>query len=190
VYIQRFKEDKMKTNLRKMVTSSLLIAMSIIIPVVFGPFLKVYIPPFSATLAAHVPMFIAMFLGPFEAAVVGIGSVVGFLFAIPDPIVAMRASSHIVVGYIGAKMIMKKVSYGKVLAYTAPIHGVLEGLIVLMFTGDIILSIVITGIGTIIHHVVDGMISLPIIKTIQKGLGINLSTIGEKKKEKSEDIAV
>ncbi len=29
----------MKTNLKKMVISSLLIAMSIIIPVIFGPFL-------------------------------------------------------------------------------------------------------------------------------------------------------
>lgn len=180
----------MKTNLKKMVISSLLIAMSIIIPVVFGPFLKVYIPPFSATLASHVPMFIAMFLGPFEAAVVGIGSVIGFLFAIPDPIVAMRAASHIVVGYIGAKMIMKKISYGKVVAFTAPIHGILEGLIVLIFTSNIVLSIVVTGIGTIIHHVIDGIISLPIIKIIQKGLGINLSTIGEKKKEAHEDIAV
>jgi len=173
----------MKTNLKKMVISSLLIAMSIIIPVIFGPFLKVYIPPFSATLASHVPMFIAMFLGPFEAAVVGIGSVVGFLFAIGDPIVAMRASSHIVVGYIGAKMIVKKMSYGKVVAFTAPIHGVFEGLVVL-------LSIVVTGIGTIIHHVIDGLISLPIIRIIQKGLGINLSTIGEKKKEEPEDVAV
>ncbi len=179
----------MKTNLKKMVISSLLIAMSIIIPVIF-PFLRVYIPPFSATLASHVPMFIAMFLGPFEAAVVGIGSVVGFLFAIGDPIVAMRASSHIVVGYIGAKMIMKKMSYGKVVAFTAPIHGVFEGLVVLIFTGNIVLSIVVTGIGTIIHHVVDGLISLPIIRIIQKGLGINLSTIGEKKKEEPEDVAV
>ncbi len=179
----------MKTNLKKMVISSLLIAMSIIIPVIF-PFLRVHIPPFSATLASHVPMFIAMFLGPFEAAVVGIGSVVGFLFAIPDPIVAMRASSHIVVGYIGAKMIMKKMSYGKVVAFTAPIHGIFEGLVVLIFTGNIVLSIVVTGIGTIVHHVVDGLISLPIIRIIQKGLGINLSTIGEKKKEEPEDVAV
>jgi niacin transporter len=179
----------MKTNLKKMVISSLLIAMSIIIPVIL-PFLRVYIPPFSATLASHVPMFIAMFLGPFEATVVGIGSVVGFLFAIPDPIVAMRASSHIVVGYIGAKMIMKKMSYGKVVAFTAPIHGIFEGLVVLIFTGNIVLSIVVTGIGTIIHHVVDGIISLPIIRIIQKGLGINLSTIGEKKKEEPEDVAV
>lgn len=180
----------MKTNLKKMVISSLLIAMSIIIPVIFGPFLKVYIPPFSATLASHVPMFIAMFLGPFEAAVVGIGSVVGFLFAIPDPIVAMRASSHIVVGYIGAKMIMKKMSYGKVVAFTAPIHGIFEGLVVLIFTGNIVLSIIVTGIGTIVHHVVDGLISLPIIRIIQKGLRINLSTIGEKTKEEPEDVAV
>jgi len=158
----------MKTNLKKMVISSLLIAMSIIIPVIFGPFLKVYIPPFSATLASHVPMFIA----------------------IGDPIVAMRASSHIVVGYIGAKMIVKKMSYGKVVAFTAPIHGIFEGLVVLIFTGNIVLSIVVTGIGTIIHHVIDGLISLPIIRIIQKGLGINLSTIGEKKKEEPEDVAV
>ncbi|MFR1708387.1 MAG: ECF transporter S component [Clostridium sp.] len=180
----------MKTNLKKMVVSSLLIAMSIIIPVIFGPFLKVYIPPFSATLASHVPMFIAMFLGPFEAAVVGIGSVIGFLFAIPDPIVAMRAASHIVVGYVGAKMLIKKVSYGKVVAFTAPIHGIIEGIIVLAFTSNILLALVVTGVGTMIHHVVDGIISLPIIRIIQRGLRIDLSTIGEKKSETSKKIAI
>ncbi|MEG1254517.1 ECF transporter S component [Clostridium sp.] len=172
----------MKTNLRKMVISALLIAMSIVIPVVFGPFLKVYIPPFSATLAAHVPLIIAMYLGPFEAAVVGIGSVIGFLFAIPDPIVAMRASSHIVVGYLGAKMLLKNMSYTKTMILTAPIHGIIEGLIVLAFTRNIVLSIVVTGVGTMLHHAVDAIIALPIIRIIQKSVGIDLAAVGEKKK--------
>lgn len=172
----------MKTNTKKLTASALLIALSILIPMVLGNTpLKIYIPPFSATLGSHIPMFIGMFLGPFEAIVIGIGSAVGFMLAIGNPIIALRAASHIIVGYVAAKMILKKVPYIKTVAYTAPIHGLLEGLVVLIFTPASGWTFVwITAIGTLFHHIVDAAISLPIIQSIEKGARINLSSLGER----------
>lgn len=179
----------MRTNVKKLTTCALLIALSILIPLVFGNTpLKIYIPPFSATLGAHIPMFIGMFLGPFEAIVIGIGSAMGFMSN--GPIIALRATSHIVVGYVAAKMLQRNMSYAKASAFTAPIHGILEGLVVLILAPSSGWTLVwITVVGTICHHIADAAISLPIIKAIQKGAGINLATIGEKRKSK-QDIAV
>lgn len=173
----------MKTNTKKLTASALLIALSILIPLVFGNTpLKIYIPPFSATLGSHIPMFIGIFLGPFEAIVIGIGSAIGFMLAMGNPVIALRAASHIIVGFVAAKLLLKKISYSKAVAWTAPIHGILEGLVVLLLTPSAGMSFVwITAIGTIIHHMIDGVISLPIIKSIEKGTRMKLSAIGEKR---------
>ena len=59
-------------NPKKITIAALLTASAIIIP--FVVFLKVIIPPFTATLGSHAPMFIAMVLGPEIAVMVGLGS--------------------------------------------------------------------------------------------------------------------
>ncbi len=179
----------MKTNTKKLTASALLIALAILIPMVFGNTpLKIYIPPFSATLGSHIPMFIGMFLGPFEAIVIGIGSTVGFMLAMGNPIIALRAASHIIVGYVAAKMILKKMSYAKAVAFTAPIHGILEGLVVLILAPSSGWTFVwVTAVGTLLHHIVDGAISLPIIKSIEKGAKINLTTLGERNSRSGSD---
>lgn len=174
----------MKTNTKKLTASALLIALSILIPIIFGSTpLKIYMPPFSAILGSHIPMFIGIFLGPFEAIVIGIGSSLGFLLSMGNPIIALRAASHIIVGYIASKMILRNISYKKSVIITAPIHGILEGLVVLILAPSLGMSFVwITALGTLIHHLVDGAISLPIIKSIERGSRINLSTLGERNK--------
>lgn len=174
----------MKTNTKKLTASALLIALSILIPMVFGNTpLKIYIPPFSATLGSHIPMFIGIFLGPFEAIVIGIGSAIGFMISMGNPVIALRAASHIIVSYIAAKLILKKVSYTKAVTLTAPIHGILEGLVVLLLTPSAGMSFVwITAIGTLIHHLVDAAISMTIIKSIEKGTNLKLSALGEQKR--------
>lgn len=179
----------MKINTKKLTASALLISLSILIPMVFGNTpLKIYIPPFSATLGSHIPMFIGMFLGPFEAIVIGIGSAIGFMLAMGNPVIALRAASHIIVGYISAKMILKKMSYTKAVVFTAPIHGLLEGLVVLLLTPASGWTFVwVTAIGTLFHHLVDAAISLPIIKSIEKGARINLSTLGERNSNLGKD---
>ncbi|OOM07273.1 ECF transporter S component [Clostridium saccharobutylicum] len=159
----------MNTKIRQMVYAGLLTALAIIIPIQFT-FLRFYVPPaFSATLASHVPMMLSMLISPFVAVVVGIGSTLGFLLAgTPAPVVA-RAATHIIVGYIGAKIIMKNRSYVKAVAITAPIHGLLEMLVVIPFVGiNLNFILLITTIGTIIHHSIDGIIAYALIKAIAK----------------------
>ena len=158
----------MNKRVKQMIYAALLSALAIIIPIQFG-FLKVYIPPFSATLAAHVPMFISMLISPMVAVVVGVGSGLGFLFAgMPMPVV-FRALTHILVGYVGAKIIKKTHNYAKASIITAPIHGLAEAIVVIPFIGlDLYQLLIVTLVGGVIHHCVDSIIAYGIVKSVAK----------------------
>jgi len=137
----------MKTNVKKMIITALLIAFSIIIPSAFG-----------------------------------LGSAVGFLLAFPDPIIAARAATHMAVGYVGARLVLKNFSYVSVMSITAPIHGLLEALVVYGMTKNLFLAFVVVGVGTILHHIADSLITAPLIATLSRVLKIDLKSIGEKSK--------
>lgn len=160
-------------SIKKLTYCALLIALSIVIPLAFG-FLKVQAGPFSATLASHVPLFIAMFLGPFAAAMVGLGSALGFLISAPA-VIAARAFMHTFVGLVGAILIKKGVSFSKVIAITAPIHAVLEALAVIPFGFTMYKVLVVVGVGTFLHHMVDGIIAFALIKALVKNLKLDLT---------------
>lgn len=155
-----------RERLRKMVFAAVLTAIAIIIPVQFG-FLKVVIGPFTATIASHVPMFLAMLISPSVAVVVGVGSALGFFITSP-PVIAARAATHIVVGYVGAKIIEKDKNFKKATLITAPIHGILEGLMVIPFGYSFYQVIIVVAIGTILHHFVDGSISYALATALAK----------------------
>lgn len=164
----------MRNKTKQMIYAALLTALAIIIPIQFG-FLKILIPPFSATLAAHVPMFISMLISPMVAVVVGIGSAVGFLLSgTPMPIV-LRAATHILVGYVGASIIIKKRNYAMASIVTAPIHGIAEALVVIPFVGfDLFTLVVVTCIGGIIHHLVDSVLAYVIVKAVSTAKGTDI----------------
>jgi len=155
-------------NVKELVFAALLTAFAIIIPIQFG-FLKIYIPPFSATIASHVPMFLAMLISPMVAVIVGIGSGVGFLLSgMPAPIV-FRALTHIIVGLVGARIVLKDKNFKKAILITGPIHGILEALVVIPFVGgDIYQILIVTGVGAFIHHYVDGTISYVLAEAVAK----------------------
>lgn len=155
-----------RERVRKMVFAAVLTAIAIIIPTQFG-FLKIVIGPFTATIASHVPMFLAMLISPSVAIFVGLGSALGFFITTPL-VVAARASMHIIVGYIGAKIVAKDKNFKKAIAITAPIHGILEGLIVIPFGFSVYQFIVVVAVGTILHHFVDGTISYALAKALSK----------------------
>lgn len=161
----------MKTNVRKITYAALLIALAIIIPINFG-FLKIQIPPFTATLASHVPLFLSMLLGPWVAVAVGLGSALAFLIT-SGQVIAARAFMHVFVGLIGAILIKKKVSLTKVIFITAPIHGALEAIAVIPFGFTMYKILVVIGIGSAIHHLVDGAIALVLIKALSKTMNFN-----------------
>ncbi len=176
----------MDNKIKQMAYAGLLTALAIIIPIQFG-FLKIYIPPFSATLAAHVPMMLSMLISPFVAIIVGIGSTIGFLVSgTPAPVVA-RAATHIVVGFIGAQVIIKNKNYVKAAAVTAPIHGLLEALVVIPFVGfDVYQLLVVTAVGSILHHCIDSVIAYVIVKAVAKARNKNIyNALGEFNAEKA-----
>lgn len=140
--------------------------MAIVIPRSFG-FLRIQIPPFTATIGSHVPMFIAMIISPATAAFVGVGSAIGFLITSPL-VVAARAFTHVFVGVLGAAFIERDLSLFKTIIITAPLHGALEAVIVMPFGFTWYNMLVVVGVGTIIHHLIDGLVAYAIIKALDR----------------------
>ena len=155
----------MKT--KELVIGAMLSAFSLIIPLVFGQTLSIQIPPFSATLAAHVPTMLAFLISPLAAVMVGIVSAFGFLIT-KGPVIAARALTHAVFGGVGAYLVKKGMSLTKALIITAPIHALLEALVVLPFGFTLYKGFVIVGVGTLIHHTIDSVITIIIAKMLLK----------------------
>ena len=150
---------------REMVLTALLIALGIIIPIYFG-FLRVVLPPaFTATLMAHVPIFIAMFISPWSAVFTAIGTTAGFAFAGLSPVVTARAASHIVF----AVVIRRRWNLVAVGVVTALLHALFEGLTVYVFlkfglmaateSSFVSAAFYVTGVGTLIHDTIDYIIA-------------------------------
>jgi niacin transporter len=153
-------------DVKKLTYTALLTAWVIIIPIYFKG-LQVVIPPFTATITAHVPIFIAMLLGPEAAIMVALGSALGFFISSPL-VVAARALMHVIVALVGATMIKKGKSFNTALIVTAPIHAILEALVVIPFGFTMYKVLIVVGIGTLLHHTADGIISTVLVKSISK----------------------
>ena len=162
-------------KIQLMIINALLLALAIIIPLIFP---KIYIPPFSATLASHLPVMVAMFINPISAVFVSIGSAVGFFFAFPgNMIIAARALTHLVFAFVGSYLIKKKVNIFLIIILTAILHALFEMMIVMIppFNFDFIESALWVGVGTLAHHFVDAIITYPVILTLRKANIINFS---------------
>lgn len=144
---------------KELMYGAILTSLSLIIPLAFGGFLGVTLPPFSATLASHVPIMIAISISPFTALTVALGSTLGFLIKL-GPIIAARASMHIVFGVLGALLYKKGMRLTKVLLLMLPVHALSEALIVIPFGFDLYKAGVVIGIGTGIHHIIDSIITI------------------------------
>ncbi|NMA55166.1 MAG: ECF transporter S component [Firmicutes bacterium] len=156
---------------RDLVYGAMLTALSLLIPIAFGNYLRVYLPPFSATLASHVPVMLAMLVSPSVAALVGIGSSIGFLVVL-GPVIAARAAVHIAVGIVGA-ILARNHTFATALLATAPIHALGEVLVVLPFGFSSYEAWVLVGVGTLLHHTADALIALAIAAGI-KVAGISI----------------
>jgi niacin transporter len=153
-------------RIRDLVYGSILTALALIIPIAFGGYLRVYLPPFSATLTSHVPVLLAMLAGPAVAAMVGVGSALGFLLVL-GPVVAARAAVHMLVGAIGAMLVQQGRSFRFALLFTAPLHSVFEALVVLPFGFTSYEALIIVGVGTFLHHLVDATIALAVVASLK-----------------------
>ncbi len=175
---------KTKINTRDMVITALLIAIGIIIPIYFS-FLKVVLPPaFTATLLSHVPIFIAMFISPWSAAFTAIGTTIGFAVnPVIGPVVTARAGSHIIFALVGAFMIKKNCNLVSVGVATAILHALFEAITVYIFLslgltateeGVTYFSAAFytTGIGTLIHDIIDFIVACGIGAALAKAKAI------------------
>jgi niacin transporter len=151
---------------RDLVYGALLTALSLLIPLAFASYLKVYLPPFSATLASHVPVMLAMLISPAVAIMVGLGSAVGFLIML-GPVIAARALVHVPVGIIGAYLVARNRKFATALLVTAPVHALGEVLAVLPFGFTSYEAWVLVGVGTLLHHGADALISLAVAGSLK-----------------------
>ena len=117
-------------NIREFTITGLLTALAIVIPMIMP--VKVLIPPFTATLASHLPLIISMFISPFSAVITAIGSAIGF-FITMSPIVGGRAATHVFFTLAGAYMIKNNKNPWLVVAVTMVLHSVSDMLIVYIF---------------------------------------------------------
>lgn len=76
-------------NINQLVLAGVLCGIGIVVPMLMP---KIVIGPMSFTLASHVAIFIAMFISPKLAAVVCLGTTLGFFMTTPV-IIALRAAS-------------------------------------------------------------------------------------------------
>jgi niacin transporter len=150
---------------RELALGGLFTAFSLLIPLVFGPYLRIVAGPFSATLASHVPLFLGALVSPMAAAMVGAASALGFLITM-GPLIAARALSHIVLGLVAALIIRKGKPFYLALLAVLPIHAGLEALVVIPFGFSVYDWGVVVGIGTALHHLVDGAMAAAVARVL------------------------
>lgn len=176
-------QNKVKT----MTIAGLLSALGILIPMIAPRFM---LEPASYTLASHVPIYIAMFISLPVAVFVAIVTGIGFFIGFPL-VVALRAFSHIFFVVIGAYVLSKnknilnnKVSAFLFVFIISLIHAVSEVIVVSLFYlgGDVseiyyekgyfFSVIVLVGIGTLIHSMLDFIIAALVWKPVHKVVSI------------------
>lgn len=150
---------------KELALGGLLTAFALLIPLVFGPYLRIIAGPFSATLASHLPLFLAVLISPMAAAMVGAASAFGFLITM-GPIIAARALSHIFVGLVAAIMIRQGKPYYLALLAALPVHAGLEALVVIPFGFSLYEWGVLVGIGTALHHLMDGILAFGVVRVL------------------------
>ncbi len=164
-----------KINAQMITMTAILTAIGIVIPIIMP--VKVVIGPASYTLGSHVPIMLAMFISPWSALMVTVGTTLGFLWASFPIIIVLRALSHVLFAVTGAFMLQNNSE-----RYLAPMKGQLFSLFiailhaigemavvyVMLTTGMSHLDnqtslwfmvFVLVGLGTIVHSMVDFVIA-------------------------------
>ena len=182
-------QQKPESKTAMLAITALLTAIGIAIPLL-SPF-KVVLEPASFTLASHVAIFIAMFISPWVAAAVAVGTTVGFFLGGFPIVVVARAASHLIWAFGGA-LVLKRypgiLKSGKQTALFAVglalVHGVAElaavapfyfgGLMPVAYgegaTGFLTFVVLLVGVGTVIHSLVDFGIAMAVWKPLQRAL--------------------
>lgn len=176
---------KSHKHMKVLVLAALLIAVGTVIPMIMP---KIIIGPMSFTLASHVAVMIAIFISPNVAIAVALGTTLGFFMAGFPFVVVMRALTHVIWAFIGAKYAqknphiferpLKTLQFNLMIAF---IHALSEMIIVIPFYYGNGLDLQtfaymvfgLVGLGTIIHSSIDFCITLPVWKALSQSRSIN-----------------
>lgn len=166
-----------KKQVQTMCITAMLIALGVLVPMI-SP-IKLILEPMSFTLGSHIAIMAAMFVSPFSAVSVALGTAAGFYLAGFTLPVVLRSLSHVVWAFVGARYLQKHPSLFSSLPQTAVftlvialLHALCEVLVVLpLYTGYGVSELVyllfgLVGIGTIVHSVVDFVLSLLVWKVL------------------------
>lgn len=174
-----------KTSTYKITIAALLIAIGILIPMI-SP-LKIILEPASFTLASHVATMIAMFLSPGVAAAVAIGTAFGFLLGGFPIVIALRAASHVIFAFVGAKILSKRPNmlqdqkaFWMFSLSLGILHALCEVIVVSLFyfsgnlsadyynQGMLTSVMLLVGVGTVVHSMVDFWLAKIVWNTVGK----------------------
>lgn len=173
----------MTKKTKELVLASILTALSLLIT--YSP-VKIDLQFFTLTVGAHVPTLIAMFISPWVLAMTIIGSCLGFFMVIPAPnniIVVVRAATHIFFALAGYGLLKKgKLNIVLIILFTALIHAIFEGISVYILTPIVLANSTAVGSaafialsGTFVHHLLDAVICIPILKALKKSKIVKLN---------------
>lgn len=176
-------------SVQKLTVAALLIAIGIVIPM-FSP-LKILLEPASFTLASHVPVMLAMFISPLVAVAVAAGTTLGFFLGGFPLVVVLRAASHLVFAFLGALYLKRnpKVLFSMPQLFTfgmiiSLIHAICELAVVTGFylaggmgglyyeKGFMISVMLLVGVGTVVHSMVDFGLALVLLRVLNRQPGI------------------
>ena len=169
-----------KMTTRDITFAAILTAISLLLT--FNP-IKITLGPFTMTPASHVPTMVALFINPIVTLLTVIGSTVGFMI-VTNPIVAIRAASHIIFALVGYKMLRSRVNIFLTVIVTGVLHAVGEMIIVFLLT-PLIMPVALTGTTaaayavtaltlTLVQHGVDCVIAVPVLTALKKARLIRL----------------
>lgn len=171
---------KQTEKIKTLTIAAMLCAIGIMIPMV-AP--KIIIPPASFTLGSHVAVFIAMFISPPVAVAVAGISAIGFFIAGFPTIIVLRALTHLIFATLGAYILKKNNNILLSMKSTAlfafgisVVHAIAEVIVVSLFffggevtssKGYLFTVVVMVGVGTVIHSIIDFSIATFIWKPLQ-----------------------
>lgn len=183
--------EKRRQRTLNLTVTALLTALGILIPAIMP--IRLVLGTASYTLASHVPVNMAMMHSPAAAALVAIGSGIGFFLSGMNIVIVLRALSHIIYASIGAKFLEKRPSTLRStksrFAFSLGIniiHGLSELVVVFLtvglgitVAGDGFINtlLLLVGLGTLIHGMVDFEIAYQLTKLIQKRTSVRLTKL-------------
>jgi niacin transporter len=190
------------SNVYRMTAAALLVAIGIVIPMVMP--IKVIIEPMSFTLASHVAIFLAVLMAPDIAALVVVGTTLGFLVAGFPIVIVLRAASHIVFALVAAfylkkypEVLFSPVKFHVFSFVVGVIHAICEVIVVcfyymfigglgeFMATGGMRVLLLLVGVGTVVHSMVDFEIAYLIFRALRRQKSVRRLFVGSDIKRKA-----